>query len=402
MDASRPSGAPSRPRRLLNGCLVVVAAPLLVWCSLWLLLNPLHHSWPVGPEDPLPLSPDGQFYAVSSGRTQTKHIGKYNLSGHTTLELRHIENNTLVGTFPAWAVNTITVSADHRLLATSSWDQTVQVWQVRDGVSLHTWQQAPFLSPQQIEGLAFSPNGQLVASGGDDGTVQLRRVSDGTQLHTFREQGRVSEVAFSPDSRFLAYSLADNTVALIRRVDDGTVVRSVSIGRLGNATSVAFSPDGQFLAVGVQVDTGGQVQVWRTVGSDPQPEHTFYTLDWVFAVAFSPDGQLLAAGGGVSGSGSPLGDWQILPPRKPITIWRVGDDWSDRPAQTISSPQGHIKDLAFTSDSQRLVSSGGYAGGGGSVAVFQVAPGSALWGWLVPVSAVAALVWVVWRWRRRP
>lgn len=391
------------PRHLLRGCLLVVAVPLLVWFSLWLLLpSPLLHTWPVGPADPLPVSADGQFYGIERGRIEVKHIGTDDLAGYSSLELRHVGDGAEVGTFGTWGAVNLAISPDGQLLATGSVDETVQVWRVRDGALLQTMQQTTFFSPDQMKGLAFSPDSQWLASGGDDGTVNLWRVSDGARLHTFHEQGRVSRVAFSPDSRFLAYSLITQpTVAIIRRVDDGTLLRRLLIAKYNTATSVAFSPDGQFLAVGVQADTGGQVHVWRAFSSEAQPAHTFSTRDWIFAVAFSPDGQFLAAGGGVSGTDFDfIGINRFWPQRKPITIWRFGDTWSDWPVQTIASPHGYIKDLAFTPDSQQLVASGGYVQGGGAVALFQVSPGRARWNWLVPASAVAALSGVVWHWRR--
>jgi WD40 repeat protein len=388
-------------RRLTKGCLLVVAVPLLVWFSLWLLLpNPLLQVWPVGPESPLPVSADGQLYGVPSGRGKTKQLRNFDVSGRTTLMLRQVADGAVVGTFGAWGVNNIAVSADRRLLATSSWDQTVQIWQMRDGALLRTMQHTQFFGPDDIDGLAFSPDNQWLASGGDDGVIRVWRVGDGAALQTFQVEGYVKEVAFSPDRQFLAAAIKGNKNSLtLWQVSDWKVFRRLDLGYTG-PTSLAFSPDGRFLAAGFQVDTGGQVQVWRAFGSDPQPEHTFYSLHWVFAVVFSPDGQLLAAGGGADGSGSPIGSWRILPPHKPITIWRVGGAWSDWPVQTLSSPQGYIKDLAFTSDSQQLVSSGGFSEGGGSIALFTVAPGRALWDWLVPISAVAALAWVVWQWRR--
>ena len=61
--------------------------------------------------------------------------------------------------------------------------------------------------------MAFSPDGELLATGGDAG-VFLYRVSDALETVATAGPGvRASDVQFSPDSRFLAASLADNIEA---------------------------------------------------------------------------------------------------------------------------------------------------------------------------------------------
>ena len=66
-----------------------------------------------------------------------------------------------------------------------------------------------------VHGVAFSPDGQTLASGSWDNTVRLWRVSDGILLRTLEgHTDPVLSVAFSPDGQTLASGSRDKTVRL--------------------------------------------------------------------------------------------------------------------------------------------------------------------------------------------
>ncbi|KAK7461304.1 hypothetical protein VKT23_008483 [Stygiomarasmius scandens] len=110
---------------------------------------------------------------------------RYILAGHTD----HI----------AWAET----SPDDTVIATSSWDQTVRIWDAVNGQQLRILTGAT----SQLWSGAFSPDGKLVCvgCGGEDPKVRLWEVESGELLHElgrFRRWTRA--LAFSPDGRSIA------------------------------------------------------------------------------------------------------------------------------------------------------------------------------------------------------
>jgi len=182
---------------------------------------------------------------------------------------------------------TIAFSPDGQMLASGSDDQTIRLWNARDGTCLTVLQG----HTSGVTSVRFSPNGQLLATASEDSSIRLWSVAHRTSLKTLQGHTRwVRAVAFSPDGQTLASGSDDLTVRLWE-VKTGTCRQTLQ-GHTGWVTSLSFSPNGQTLASGSE-DTS--VRLWSV-----QDGTCFKLLQGhsscVWEVAFNSNGQTLASG----------------------------------------------------------------------------------------------------------
>ena len=111
---------------------------------------------------------------------------------------------------------------------------------------------------------AMSADGKVVAVGGGS-SVGLVDGSQWTVTRALAVTSEVVAVALSPDGRYVAAGLYDNTVG-VWDVSSGAQVAALA-GRSKLAAGLAFSPDGRLLA---STTTGVEVKLW-SVGSWREP-----------------------------------------------------------------------------------------------------------------------------------
>ncbi|MBI3862031.1 MAG: PQQ-binding-like beta-propeller repeat protein, partial [Planctomycetia bacterium] len=171
-------------------------------------------------------------------------------------------------------------SHDGRLLAASSLDGTVQIFDAAEGRRLHV-----IVSRVAPTELAFSPIGDLLAIAGADGPVTLWHAETGAQASVLVETA--APIAFSRDGKLIAGRAARQEIALWD-AQTGELRRTMQGHASGDLRGITFSDDGRMLA---SFGTDVSVLLWDVASGQerrrfPNAQHP----------AFSPDGAFLAAG----------------------------------------------------------------------------------------------------------
>ena len=148
------------------------------------------------------------------------------------------------------APGVVALSRDGTLLATAaedapSWDLNVRLWDVRSGA-----EQDRFGITDEIESMAFSPDGAYFAAGNHAGQVRLWDLRGGAgggkSVGMFGEPDQPAlATAFSPDGKLVA-ATSQRFIRLFN-VPDGSLHSTIELD-MGIITAVAFSPGGKFIA----------------------------------------------------------------------------------------------------------------------------------------------------------
>ncbi len=203
-------------------------------------------------------------------------------------------DGTLLKTFNSGAayvhassIESLAITLDGSRLASTAY-KVAKLWTVASGAVMvlngHTdW----------VVGCAFRPGGANLATASFDKTVKIWRVSDGVLVRTLTgHSGQVRCVAFSPDGNYLASGSGDTTIR-IWRTSDWAVVR-ILYGHTSDIYDLTWSPDSTKIASGAYDMT---CKLWNVSNGTVLGTFDSYPGN-VYAVGFSPDGGTLAFSGG--------------------------------------------------------------------------------------------------------
>jgi WD40 repeat protein len=152
--------------------------------------------------------------------------------------------------------------------------------------------------------VAFSPDGSLLASASSDFTARIWNVQTGEQVWSVKLKGLGKKVVFSPNGQLLAIGMLSDSpwqaVVEVRIAQNGRLEQQIEQGK-ANVSDIAFSPDGKFLAIATHDIDGSQVETWNVHRTEQKC--SFIDKTDINSIAFSPNGGLLALGGSMHGKG---------------------------------------------------------------------------------------------------
>ncbi len=206
--------------------------------------------------------------------------------------------------------------------------------------------------------VAFTPDWSLLAMGSGS-TVTLLRLPDKTEAaHFDTEQGKVTQVLFSPDGRLLVSLVRPpgeevyNGILDLWDVADGKLLATWDAGEM---PALVFTPDSQSL-YGFSMMKG--VRHWQIPSGSPLAAQNDLALD---GLQFSPDGQWMVT-------------TSITSDHPGILVQKMPDGTQERTLTWEHQPAGGRGLLRFSPDGSRLVA----FSGDGFVQVWRVADGTLL------------------------
>ena len=247
----------------------------------------MHPSPKFNPQYPLKYTPDGK--CIIAARNLLSEKGVFNLG------IWNVDSGKEIGAIPdlpelvehTGLISGMSFSPDGRVLATSSWDHSIRLWDFTKRKKIAVLQG----HLNEVWSLATSSDGKWVASGSKDGEVKLwetRRREDQNSIF-----GAWFPITFSQDSRKLAAVNFQGRVAFINLATmEFEEQFPINVFPFRFISFVALSAD---LKRMVHILEGGRIAVLDTEVSESLVLNVPYRRPE--SVALSPDGNELIVGG---------------------------------------------------------------------------------------------------------
>ncbi|MFC2175637.1 OmpA family protein [Bacteroidota bacterium] len=166
-------------------------------------------------------------------------------------------------------------------------DDDVKIWDVPSGRQMLTLD-----NKEDVNTVAFSPNGKFALSGTDKGKVNIWSIPEGQKQKSLAgHTGKITQAIFTRDSKYVLSASADSTIRMWN-VETG-LVEKVFVGHKGVVNGLSISPDGNYF---VSSSDDGNVFMWEIttrelVGTFDKHKGAVKTA------TYSPFGNYIVSGG---------------------------------------------------------------------------------------------------------
>ena len=202
-----------------------------------------------------------------------------------------------------------------------------------------------------VRAVAWSPDGTQIASSSDDNTLQVWDALTGSQNRTY-EHGRAEEIAWSPDGKRLASGGAGMFVFLwnlIMVLQGENLLYTVYKGHSDWVNALSWSPDGHYIVSGGGFERGARadftLHIWDTTTGKCVLKYNGHSTD-VKAIQWSPNGKYIASGG----NNNVVQVWEAKTGKLIHTYTKHADYF----IVGTRKHSNYVTTLAWSSDSQRL------------------------------------------------